>query len=69
LAVRIETPAKASPELEARVRRALLARTEKLSERLAEGTLKALVIDLLRPGQLARNPRTGKLKSPLDERI
>jgi phenylacetate-coenzyme A ligase PaaK-like adenylate-forming protein len=67
LAVRVETPS-ASAELEKRVRRALLAGTEKLKERLADGSLKELALSLHKPGKLPRNPRTGKLKSPVDER-
>ena len=67
LAVRVETPS-ASLELEKRVRRALLAGTEKLKERLSDGSLKELALSLHKPGELPRNPRTGKLKSPVDER-
>ena len=69
LAVRVETPAGASPKLADGLRAALLKSTEKLAERLADGSLKALAIELHRPGELPRNPRTGKLKSPVDERI
>ncbi len=67
LAVRVETPL-ASPELEKRVRRALLAGMGKLKERLADGSLKELSLSLYKSGELPRNPRTGKLKSPVDER-
>jgi phenylacetate-CoA ligase len=68
LAVRVETPS-ISLELEKRVRRALLANTEKLKERLGDGSLRELALSLHKPGQLPRNPRTGKLKSPVDERL
>jgi phenylacetate-coenzyme A ligase PaaK-like adenylate-forming protein len=67
LAVRVETPS-ASVALEGRVRRALLGGMEKLKERLGDGALKELVLSLHKPGELPRNPRTGKLKSPVDER-
>ncbi|MCX5795600.1 MAG: hypothetical protein NTY77_08920 [Elusimicrobia bacterium] len=67
LAVRVETPS-AQPALAKRLRRVLLARMEKLGERLADGTLHSLDLSLHEPGALPRNPRTGKLKSPIDER-
>jgi phenylacetate-coenzyme A ligase PaaK-like adenylate-forming protein len=67
LVVRVETAA-ASATLEARVRRALLGGLEKLKERLDDGSLQGLVFSLHKPGELARNPRTGKIKSPVDER-
>ena len=50
------------------MRRALLSGMEKLKERLDDGSLKGLALSLHRPGELPRNPRTGKLKSPVDER-
>jgi phenylacetate-coenzyme A ligase PaaK-like adenylate-forming protein len=68
LAVRVETPF-ATLELEKRVRRALLGGLEKLKERLSDGSLKELALSLHNPGELPRNPRTGKLKSPVDERL
>jgi hypothetical protein len=67
LAVRVESSAK-SVELEKRVRRALLGGMEKLKERLEDGSLRELALSLHKPGELPRNPRTGKLKSPVDER-
>jgi phenylacetate-coenzyme A ligase PaaK-like adenylate-forming protein len=67
LAVRVETPA-SSLELEKRLRRALLAGMEKLKERLEDGSLRGLSLSLHKPGELPRNPRTGKLRSPVDER-
>jgi phenylacetate-CoA ligase len=68
LAVRLETPAGKSPEMEGRIRRALLRGVNKLKERLDDGSLRELALSLHKPGELPRNPRTGKLKSPVDER-
>ncbi|MBI5240270.1 MAG: hypothetical protein HY926_07335 [Elusimicrobia bacterium] len=68
LAVRVETPAKDGPALEKRLRHALLHGLEKLQSRLADGSLRELALSLHKPGELPRNPRTGKLKSPVDER-
>jgi len=68
LVVRVETPRGASPELEARLRQALLRGMEKLEERLGDGALRELIMILCKPGELPRNARTGKIKSPVDER-
>jgi phenylacetate-coenzyme A ligase PaaK-like adenylate-forming protein len=67
LAVRVEASS-SSLELEKRLRRALLAGMDKLKERLEDGSLRELSLSLHKPGELPRNPRTGKLKSPVDER-
>ncbi|MBI5629953.1 MAG: hypothetical protein HY921_03600 [Elusimicrobia bacterium] len=56
------------PALAGRMREALLGRVEKLKERLAEGFLKDVRVELHRPGSLARNARSGKIKEILDER-
>lgn len=67
LTVRIESSSP-GPELEKRARRVLLAGLEKLRERLEDGSLRELSLSVHKPGELPRNPRTGKLKSPVDER-
>lgn len=67
LALRIETP-HPSAGLQERAREAILRSVAKVGERLKEGALKELKVELYKPGGLARNPRTGKLKSPIDER-
>ncbi len=67
IALRVETPSP-SPGLRERVRSAVLRSVAKVGERLAEGALKDLRVELHTPGGLPRNPRTGKLKSPIDER-
>ncbi|MEK9145654.1 MAG: acyl-CoA reductase, partial [Elusimicrobiota bacterium] len=67
ISLRVETPFP-SPALRERVRSAVLRSAAKVGERLKEGALKDLRVELHRPGALPRNPRTGKLKSPIDER-
>ncbi|MFA6318463.1 MAG: acyl-CoA reductase [Elusimicrobiota bacterium] len=67
LVVRVETAAK-TEGLASRMRAALLSSMEKLAERLAEGGLQAVAVELHRPGTLPRNQRSGKLKSLSDER-
>ena len=67
IVVRLETP-RASPDLRERARSAVLSSVAKVGERLKEGALKDLRIELHKPGVLPRDPRTGKLKSPIDER-
>ncbi|MDD5656675.1 MAG: acyl-CoA reductase [Elusimicrobia bacterium] len=68
LIVRAETPARPSAQLQARLRRALLDQVAKLGQRLADGGLAELGVELHRTGALPRNPRTGKLKNAVDER-
>ncbi|MEK7743967.1 MAG: hypothetical protein AAB578_06230, partial [Elusimicrobiota bacterium] len=67
IALRVETPSP-SPALRERVRSVVLRSAAKVGERLKEGALKDLRVELHKPGALPRNPRTGKLKSPIDER-
>jgi phenylacetate-coenzyme A ligase PaaK-like adenylate-forming protein len=73
LSVRVEwapdAPAEASPgDRAARVRAALLSGVAKLAERLEQGALAGLGVEVLAPGTLARNPRTGKVRNVVDER-
>ncbi|MBI5623576.1 MAG: hypothetical protein HY924_07350 [Elusimicrobia bacterium] len=67
LVVRIETSAKADG-LSAKLRASLLGSMPKLRERLSDGGLAGLAVEVHRPGSLARNTRSGKLMTLLDER-
>ncbi|MBI4387233.1 MAG: hypothetical protein HY551_07610 [Elusimicrobia bacterium] len=57
-----------SERLKTGIREALLKSLDKLRERLDEGTLSQLHVELYRPGELPRNARSGKVKSVVDER-
>jgi hypothetical protein len=67
LAVNVETD-RTDQNLKHKVYERLVSRMEKLKHRLDEKTLYKLEIHLCRPGDLARNPRTGKVKKVVDER-
>jgi phenylacetate-coenzyme A ligase PaaK-like adenylate-forming protein len=67
LAVNVETD-RTDPDLKQQIYERLVSRMEKLKHRLDEKTLYRLEIHLCRPGELARNPRTGKVKKVIDER-
>ena len=69
LDIRVEAPVASSPAMQGRMRQALLRGVKNLRKRLDDGSLKELSLSLHRPGTLPRNPRTGKLRSPIDERI
>lgn len=51
-----------------RIEAAILSSMSKLKERLDDGTLSRLSVELHAPGALPRNPRTGKVKALVDER-
>lgn len=65
LKIESEESAEILPE---RVRETLLARMEKLAERVRDRSLLRIEVDCLKPGQLPRNPRSGKIKTLCDER-
>lgn len=67
MVVRVETE-RLEDGLKERIESRLLKTMEKLRERLEEGSLSKVDIELYRPGQLPRNPRSGKIKSMVDER-
>jgi phenylacetate-CoA ligase len=67
LTVRVEIEG-AQPGAAQAMRDALLAHVGKLAERLADGGLAGLTIEVLPPGALPRNPRTGKVRAVVDER-
>ena len=64
LTLRLEADAPVSDEI---VRQALVEGSYKLEEALREGWL-SLHFEWYKPGQLPRNPRTGKIKVVVDER-
>lgn len=65
--VRAETDSP-SEGTRSRVEGALLSSMSKLKERLADGSLNRLCVELHEPGRLPRNPRTGKVRAMVDER-
>lgn len=65
--VRIEAE-KPSEELRRKARQRLLSTLDKLARSLADGNLASLDVEVLEPGALPRNPRTGKVKPLSDER-
>ncbi len=64
LRVRVEGPASSE-----RVRERLLERLSVLGERLEQGLLAELVVEVVSPGELERNPRSGKLRHVIDRRV
>lgn len=67
LEVRVEMEG-AKPGDARRVRAVLLEKVGKLAERIADGGLAGLSVVVMPPGTLPRNPRSGKVKSVVDER-
>lgn len=67
LVVRVESAAKRD-HLAQRMRETILKRVVKLRERLDCGDLADLSVEILAPGALPRNPRSGKVKGLVDER-
>ena len=57
-----------SPDLRRRMRETLLGAVPKLKENLDAGSIRELEIEFLAPGALPRNPRSGKVKTLVDER-
>lgn len=47
---------------------ALFSRVKRLKERVDDGSLVKIEFDIVEPGTLPRNPRTGKIKQVVDER-
>lgn len=56
-------------ELKTRIYETLLDKVAMLKDRLETGKLYKMEISFYKPGELPRNPRTGKLKNILDERL
>jgi phenylacetate-coenzyme A ligase PaaK-like adenylate-forming protein len=67
LVVKVETVDR-SDAASVALREALLRGVRKLADGLDERSLVALEIELLAPGTLPRNPRSGKIKNVVDER-
>lgn len=55
-------------QLRAKIYDTLISKDLKLKDRLNKGVLK-MEIECYKPGEIPRNPRTGKLKAIIDERI
>jgi phenylacetate-coenzyme A ligase PaaK-like adenylate-forming protein len=68
LIVRVETSTP-SPEREGEIRRSLVNGVSELKKAIEERTLAALKIEILPPGGLPRNPRTGKIPAVIDRRL
>lgn len=67
LVIRAETE-DTSDKLKEALRKTIRQRIPKLQERLDDGALSRLSIELFNPGQLPRNSRSGKIKALIDER-
>ncbi|MBI5242471.1 MAG: hypothetical protein HY922_02155 [Elusimicrobia bacterium] len=67
LVLRAEAEAR-SEALREEVRRTILDKVSKVGERLEDGNLAALEIELVAPGSMPRNPRSGKVRNVVDER-
>lgn len=71
LTVRVESlePLEDPSILAKTTQRTLLAHDEELELVIKEGWLKELRVEILSPGSIERNPRTGKIKQVIDERV
>ncbi len=67
IVIRIETESH-DPHLENEIREAVVTKTHKIAEGLADQTLAYVYVEAHPLSSLPRNPRSGKLKTVLDER-
>ncbi|MBI4405791.1 MAG: hypothetical protein HY537_16655 [Deltaproteobacteria bacterium] len=67
LIIRIESEAQGE-QWSTKTRDTLIHQVPYLGDRLKDGSLAGLIVEWYRPGYLPRNPRSGKVKSVVDER-
>jgi phenylacetate-CoA ligase len=68
IVLRAETTER-TEEMKGRILSQLFTRLEKLEERVEDKSVAELTIELLAPGELPRNPRTGKVRQLVEERL
>jgi len=67
LVMRVESDHR-EQDIEKRVHETLLEKVENIRERIADRSLLKVDVEWLAPGALPRNPRSGKIKTLIDER-
>ncbi|MBI5209766.1 MAG: hypothetical protein HY927_07340 [Elusimicrobia bacterium] len=68
VAVETDAPKTARGRLREALARAIVAQRPTLAKAIADGSVRPVGVELLRPGALPRNPRTGKLVRVVDAR-